>query len=104
MPPPSEVKYSEMTLSEDAITTIDYLHQIDKASALELLQNMLMKTSCNGYNKICMSMSKELDMPIKSIPSYYLAAKHCCKLIAGEVNYLNTHKHLLQKSASIVLK
>ena len=37
MPPLPEVKCSEMILSEDVIVTIDYLHQIDQASALELL-------------------------------------------------------------------
>ena len=99
MPPPPEVKCSEMILSKDVIATIDYLHQIDQASALELLQNMLMETSCNGHNKIRLSISKALKIPIKSIPSYYLATKHCCKLIIGEVNYLNTYKYLLLKSA-----
>ena len=37
MPPPPEVNYSEMALSEDVIATIDYLYQIYQVSALELL-------------------------------------------------------------------
>lgn len=44
MPPPPEAKCSEMAPSEDAIATIDHLHQKDQAPALELSQNMLMES------------------------------------------------------------
>jgi hypothetical protein len=98
MPPPPEVKCSEMTISKDAIATLDYLYEIDQASALELSQNILIETSSKGHNKIRLSISKALKIPIQSIPSYYLATKHRCKLIAGEIAYLNAYKHLLPKS------
>ena len=62
--PPPEVKCSEMTISKDAIAALDYLHQIDQASALELSQNILMETSCKGHNKIRLSISKALKIPI----------------------------------------
>ena len=45
-----------------------------------------------------MPISKVLNVPTKSILSYYFAVKHYCKLIIGEVNYLEYFKHLLPTS------
>ena len=82
-------------INKDSIKIIDYLHHIDNIDSKDLLKDILIETLLNGHAKIRVLITKVLKIPIQSIPYYYKATKHRCKLNCSKIKYLSHNKYLL---------
>ena len=98
--PPShdDQSISELKNDQEDIDRISYFNDLDKESTKSFCKDMTMETSQNGCQKLRASMSKLFHIETKLMPSFYLATKHRCKLITGEVDYLSEFKFLQPQS------
>jgi len=99
--PPSHDDQCMLDLKNDQedIDRISYFNDLDKEGTKSLCKDMIIETSQNGYQKLRASISKLFRIEAKLIPSFYLATKHRCKLITGEVDYLSEFKFLQPQSS-----